>query len=242
MTEIDNPSEERLRDRLVSLTRDLVLIPTCVTQPREMERGIEFICNHLEGLKKINIQRFQCEESPSLLALPDGIEIPEVLLCGHLDVIAHEDLRDYRSSLSEGRIYGPGSGDMKGQLAILLELFHSFHSRYEGLSLGILITSDEEQGGTRGARYLFEDVGLRCGVAILPDGGSLDEITIEEKGFVHLEIRSESHSGHAAWPWLTRNPLERLWLPHIHLPVHQMDRPHLLHGLHLKQDYLLIPL
>jgi succinyl-diaminopimelate desuccinylase len=99
---------------------------------------------------------------------------------------------------------------MKGPLAILLEVFRNLHMQYDNLPLGLAITSDEERGGNNGMRYLFDDVGLRCDVAMIPDGGSLNEITIEEKGILHLKIQSNGHSGHAARPWLGNNPLECL--------------------------------
>ncbi|NIP94173.1 MAG: M20/M25/M40 family metallo-hydrolase, partial [Akkermansiaceae bacterium] len=88
-------------------------------------------------------------------------EKPEVLLCGHLDVVGHPDISVYRSRVADGRVYGPGAGDMKGPLAILLELFKAFHTRHEDASIGLLVTSDEESGGQAGVRHVFEDRGFR---------------------------------------------------------------------------------
>jgi succinyl-diaminopimelate desuccinylase len=51
---------------------------------------------------------------------------------------------------------------------------------------------------------------LRCGVAIIPDGGTLNEVIIEEKGILHLRLRATGHAAHAARPWLGRNALEQL--------------------------------
>ena len=59
---------------------------------------------------------------------------------------------------------------MKGALAIMLELFSNFHKKYPDASLGIAVTSDEEKGGTSGIGYLFDEVGLKCDLAINPDG------------------------------------------------------------------------
>jgi succinyl-diaminopimelate desuccinylase len=82
--------------------------------------------------------------------------------------------------------------------------------QYDDLPLGLAITSDEERGGNSGMRFLFDEVGLRCDVALIPDGGSLNEVTVEEKGILHLNIQCNGHSSHAARPWLGNNPLERL--------------------------------
>ena len=99
---------------------------------------------------------------------------------------------------------------MKGQDAILVELFRSLHAQYPGISLGLALTSDEERGGADGMRYLCEEVGLRCGLAIIPDGGSLNDITTDEKGVLHAVIRRHGHAAHGARPWLGENAVELL--------------------------------
>ncbi len=202
--------DNNLEGRLVRLTRDLVLIESTDSRPDERRRCFQLVHNHLEGLDGLHLIDHRCGDYDSLLALPDGIDQPDVLLCAHLDVVEHPEPERYRSELRDGRIYGPGAGDMKGALAILLELFRKWHRQQPGVSLGLVITSDEERGGHCGLRYLVEDRGLRCGVAIIPDGGSLTEITSEEKGILHVELKARGMSAHAARPWLGVNAVESL--------------------------------
>ena len=199
-----------LQKRLVALTRDLILIPSDESRPDDIERCFDFIVNHVESIDNLEIKKHYHCNIPSLVVLPKNINHPKVLLCGHLDVISHSDSHSYRSHLTDGKIIGPGSADMKGPLAILLEVFRNLHMQHDNLPLGLAITSDEERGGNSGMRYLIDEVGLRCDVAMIPDGGSLNEITVEEKGILHLKIQSNGHAAHAARPWLGNNPLERL--------------------------------
>ncbi len=199
-----------LQKRLVALTRDLMLIPSDESRPDDIERCFDFISNHVESIDNIVIKKHYHCNIPSLVVLPKNVIKPRVLLCGHLDVITHSDSHSYRSHITDGKIIGPGSADMKGPLAILLEVFRNLHMQYDNLSLGLAITSDEERGGNAGMRFLFEEIGLRCDVAMIPDGGSLNEITVEEKGILHLKIQCNGHSAHAARPWLGNNSLERL--------------------------------
>ncbi|MBO1224676.1 MAG: M20/M25/M40 family metallo-hydrolase [Candidatus Scalindua sediminis] len=203
-------SSKDLQRRLVALTRDLILIPSDASHPEDITRCFEFIINHVESIDNITVKKYCHCDVPSLVALPKNVRKPKVLLCGHLDVITHSDVQRYRSHIADGRIYGPGSADMKGPLAILLEIFRNLHTQYENLPLGLVITSDEERGGESGIRFLFDEIGLRCDVAMIPDGGSLNEIIVEEKGILHLKIQCHGHSAHAARPWLGNNPLERL--------------------------------
>jgi succinyl-diaminopimelate desuccinylase len=199
-----------LQKKLVALTRDLILIPSDESRPDDIERCFEFIINHLESLDTIVIKKHYHRDIASLVVLPENMDHPKVLLCGHLDVITHSDSHGYRSHVTDGKIIGPGSGDMKGPLAVLLEVFMNLHMKYDNPPLGLVITSDEERGGDSGMRFLFDEIGLRCEVALVPDGGSLNEITVEEKGILHLKIQCNGHSAHAARPWLGNNPLERL--------------------------------
>jgi|TARA_B100000315_G_C14532977_1_gene567090 succinyl-diaminopimelate desuccinylase len=199
-----------VKERIVALTRDLILIPSTVSRPVERLRCYEFIKNHLEALDQIKVREYESKGIPSLLATAEGINKPKILLCGHLDVIDHPDKASYHSVVKEGRIYGPGSGDMKGALAILLEVFRNIHSQKPDASLGIAITSDEESGGASGIGFLVARKGLSCKSAIIPDGGSLNEITVEEKGILHLKISSYGHPVHSARPWLGKNPIQEL--------------------------------
>ena len=180
-----NPEEE-LSKRLTALTRDLVLIPSTDTRFEERARCFEFVQNHLDALDGIELRFEESNGYTSLLALPDSHSNPEILLCGHLDVVEHPGLPAYRSTIENGCIRGPGTGDMKGQLAILLELFREFHTEHPGLSLGLAVTSDEEQGGENGVRYLVEEAGLRCGIVIIPEK-KVEEVVAQTEQVLRTE-------------------------------------------------------
>jgi len=207
MSELSN---KELSARLTALTRDMILIRSTETLPEERARCFQFLRIQLESLDGVLIREYEKNGYGSLVALPDGIDSPDLLFCGHLDVIDHLNLTRYESHLGDGRIYGPGAGDMKGANAIMLEVFRDLQQRFPGISIGLAITSDEEQGGESGLQYLVEDVGLRCKQAIIPDGGSLNELTTEEKGILHLRVHSQGNAAHAARPWLATNALEQL--------------------------------
>ncbi len=201
---------ENLKSRLTSLTRDLILIPSTESRPAERKRSIEFLQHHLDSTPGVKIDTFERNGHESLVLRPDGCEAPEILLCGHVDVIEHSEPDCYHSKVEDGKIIGPGSGDMKGQIAIMIELMRTIHRHGNGASVGLAITSDEERGGADGVRYLLDEIGLRCGVAIIPDGGSLGEITTAEKGVLHARLVQHGREAHAARPWLGENAIEKL--------------------------------
>ncbi|WP_193213151.1 M20 family metallopeptidase [Luteolibacter marinus] len=194
-----------LTDRLVALTRDLILIPSTDSAPQERARAFSYFRNHLESVPGIRLERHESGGYESLVALPAGKENAGVLMIGHLDVIEHPDLDLYRSHIDGGRLYGPGAGDMKGALAIMLKLFSDLHRSDPGLPLGMVVTSDEERGGEHGVGFLVREAGLRAAHAIVPDGGSIHDVTVEEKGIAHLRIHTRGRAAHAARPWLAHN-------------------------------------
>lgn len=202
--------DTQLSDHLVALTRDLILIPSTDSRPDERARAFSFFLNHLEPLDGVRVQRHQSGGYESIVALPAHHDRAEILMIGHLDVIEHPDLNLYRSHIHDGRLYGPGAGDMKAALAIMLKLFSDIHRESPGIPFGIVITSDEERGGEHGIGYLTRDAGLSTTHAIVPDGGSLHEVTVEEKGIAHLQLVARGAASHAARPWLANNAAARL--------------------------------
>ena len=199
-----------LIERLVSLTRDLMLIPSTDSRPLERERCLALLRGHLEAVDGVCLREYECAGYRSLVAAPCGVERPDILMVGHFDVIDHPGVDVYRSRIADGRIYGPASGDMKGQVAIMVVLFRRLQESHPGISFGVAFTPDEEIGGQHGVRHLFEEGRLRCGMAIVPDGGSINEITVEEKGILHLRLGCVGRESHAARPWLVPNALLQL--------------------------------
>ncbi|MEM7013242.1 MAG: M20/M25/M40 family metallo-hydrolase, partial [Verrucomicrobiota bacterium] len=199
-----------LRERLIQETRDLILIESTDAKPDRRAECFRWLRNHLDQLPNLTLTMHESGGYESLVAMPKGLDQPEILLCGHIDVVEHPEPGAYEPSVADGRILGPGAGDMKGQVVILLELMRQIHNSHPGASVGLAITSDEEIGGEHGVKFLVEERGLRSGVAIIPDGGSLSEITVEEKGVIHLLAQCEGVSAHGARPWLGKNALELL--------------------------------
>jgi hypothetical protein len=46
----------RLRERLIALTRDLVLIPGSEERPHDLRRAVEWVRNHLESLESVEVR------------------------------------------------------------------------------------------------------------------------------------------------------------------------------------------
>jgi len=103
------------------------------------------------------------ENRPNLIARIKGRgDAPPLLLQGHVDVVttAHQDWKypPFEAVEADGFIWGRGALDMKSGVAMMLAAF--LRASVEGASLPgdviLAVLSDEEVGGTYGARYLVE--------------------------------------------------------------------------------------
>jgi acetylornithine deacetylase/succinyl-diaminopimelate desuccinylase-like protein len=103
------------------------------------------------------------ENRPNLIARIKGQgEAPPLLLQGHVDVVttAHQEWRypPFDAVEAEGFIWGRGALDMKSGVAMMLAAFLRASVEEATLPGDVLLAvlSDEEVGGTYGARYLVE--------------------------------------------------------------------------------------
>jgi acetylornithine deacetylase/succinyl-diaminopimelate desuccinylase-like protein len=100
---------------------------------------------------------------PNLIArLPGRGTAPPLLLYGHVDVVTTVDQEwqhpPFAGDLVDGYVWGRGALDMKGGVAMMLATVLRAHTERWELpgDVVLCIVSDEENGGTDGARFLVE--------------------------------------------------------------------------------------
>ena len=72
MTATDGAADGALRDRLVALTRDLILVPSSVAHLAEIERSLDLLRIQLDTVAGVRLEEHRCEDVPALVVLPDG--------------------------------------------------------------------------------------------------------------------------------------------------------------------------
>jgi glutamate carboxypeptidase len=123
------------------------------------------------------------------------------LLLHHIDTVHPGGaLAENPWRIEGGRVYGPGSLDMKGGIAVSLAAMQVLHAEQVDLpaSVTCLLTSDEETG-SRTSRALIEDLARRhsavyCLESALPDG----RLKTSRKGtglFVLEVVGRAAHAG-----------------------------------------------
>jgi succinyl-diaminopimelate desuccinylase len=195
--------------RVVDLLKDLILVRSTAANPEGLHHALRLIRSHVEDVPGLRVENHLSGGLPSFVALPGNVERADVMLVAHVDVVEAPPEHFY-PVVEERRLYGRGAGDMKGQIAVLTDVFRSMLLAHPGLPIGLMITTDEESGGEHGVRYLLEDKGYRCGRAVIPDSGRLNEIVVVEKGIINGRVVSRGRAGHSSRPWLSDNAVHRL--------------------------------
>ncbi|MFI5273490.1 MAG: M20 family metallopeptidase [Ktedonobacterales bacterium] len=195
-----------LIERLTETASSLIGYPTVAGSTADIAGCLAWVRAHVTAAAPdVHMRDFEDAGHASLL-LAHGETAPRVLLCGHLDVVP-ADATDFAARRLPGsRLGGRGAADMKGPIAALLDVFVA--DPLPGL--GLLLTSDEETGGTHGTGYVFDRLPDRPRVVLLPDGGATMRLVAEQKGVLRMRVIATGHATHGARPWLGQSAIERL--------------------------------
>ena len=209
----------RREQELVALTQDLIRMPT-LNPPGH---GYLEICEYLE--KRLTARGFACEmvrahgtpgdsdKYPrwNVIARREGTQGGEcVHFNSHIDVVEVGQgwtFDPFGGEVSEGKVYGRGSCDMKGGLAasiIAAEVFVDLVPDYAG-AIEISGTADEETGGFGGVAYLAEQGYFRperVQHVIIPEPLNKDRICLGHRGVWWAEIETHGHIAHGSMPFL----------------------------------------
>jgi acetylornithine deacetylase/succinyl-diaminopimelate desuccinylase-like protein len=145
----------------------------------------------------------------------DGSERP-LLLSGHVDVVPVERNKwshdPFGGEIIEDQIWGRGTLDMKGALAMYLEIFLLSFRQKLPLKRDIILAAvaDEEAGFTHGSRFLSQkhpdlvnaEYGMTEGGALTVYLGNMKTypIQVAEKSVCQLRFHTKGKPGHGSVP------------------------------------------
>jgi acetylornithine deacetylase/succinyl-diaminopimelate desuccinylase-like protein len=158
------------------------------------------------------------DERPNLVARLKGRgDSPPLLLYGHVDVVttAGQDWTHppFAGEIVDGYLWGRGTIDMKGGVAMFLSAFLRAHA--EGADLPgdviLVLLADEENEGKYGAKYLVEEhpglfegvryaLGEFGGFPMRLAGQTFYPIMVSEKQCCWLKATVHGPGGHASMP------------------------------------------
>lgn len=206
------------KEAFISKLYRFLAIPSISAQPQHRDdvlAAAQFVEEELKriGMEQVEIIEGLPDEHPLIRAQwMHADSAPTVLLYAHYDVQPVDPLSLWQSppfqpEIRQGKIFGRGSCDDKGQLFLLLKVLEGFLKTSGKLPVNVkvLFEGEEESSGKHIQRYVHEHaVELKASVAVLLDSGmfaaGMPTISTGLRGIVCAKIScrsaaSDLHSG-----------------------------------------------
>lgn len=176
----------------------------------------EYIARILEDIG-FDVDEHMAEEGrPNVVGVMHGEEgSPKLILNGHMDTVPPGDFEKwnfdpYGGEISDGRLFGRGSCDMKGGLAAMMTAVKAIVDSGAQLRGDIIFTAvvDEEKGGYKGTKYIVDN-GVLGDYALIAEPSQMD-IHIAHKGDLGIEVTVYGKTAHAANPERGINAIHKM--------------------------------
>ena len=135
---------------------------------------------------------------------------PAVILAGHLDTVPLQE-GDFPARREDGRVFGRGASDMKGALAVMIELWNRLEKDALPVEL-VLVFYDREEGpiAQNGLLPLLEQrPDLRkASLALCLEPTDL-ALQLGCCGSMHATLTFRGKSAHSARPWQGENAIHK---------------------------------
>ncbi|MGW6709547.1 M20/M25/M40 family metallo-hydrolase [Streptomyces sp. NPDC054956] len=148
--------------------------------------------------------------------LPGTGQEPPLMLLGHADVVGAQpdgwSRPPFSGEVADGRIWGRGTLEMKGQIAaslLVVQLLTAHRIRLKRDVL-LVVTADEEAGSRLGAYWLWENhrslveaefaFNEGGGQRFVTPGGPVHTVQVAEKGSARMRVTARGPGGHASVP------------------------------------------
>lgn len=187
----------------------------------ERLRPLGFVCETISsGPEHFRVTNLWAKR-PTATARQAGATTKFLVFAGHTDVVPSGPLKQWQSdpftpTLRAGKLYGRGAADMKTSIAAFVVAAEEFVAAQPEttLSIGVLLTSDEEGpalDGTVKVCQALELRGERLDYCIIGEPTALersgDTIKNGRRGSLSGRLTIKGVQGHIAYPQLAKNPI-----------------------------------
>lgn len=206
--------EDKDVDLLIKMTQELVRIPS--PNPPGNEKGCaEYISRTLTEWGVETEMVFEpYPHRPQVVAMASGREPGRTLILnGHMDVVPEGSLNrwednPYGGMIKGDRIYGRGSSDMKGALAVMMVLAKLLHEKGFPRGKVMFQFAIGEETGEPGTKDLLIKRGIKGDYGIVLEPTSL-RVATAEKGLAWFRVTLTGRPSHASIAEQGINPIEK---------------------------------
>jgi len=189
---INDHAEEQLQ-----FVIDLCNQNSYTTNKTGSDRVAEMILNRLDGCFNSHNIIPQIEfGNHHILRMQD--DLPSIILLGHMDTVFPPD-HGFQTCRREGDfLYGPGTGDMKGGLAVFVYAIKALQASdlLGRIPITFILGSDEEIG-SMSSRFIYEKENKKAAACLVAECGGLNgKIVVSRNGKMGIRIESFGQDRH----------------------------------------------
>ena len=220
------------KHRVARLTQKLIQAPSENPPGSEYEAAM-LIKKELKDMGlDVSIYEYK-RNRPNIIATLKGKTGKTLLINTHIDTVPagtgwkHPP---FSGKIENGKIYGRGASDCKGNTASCIEAIRSLIETSTELNGALVFaaTVDEEMGSKEGLKILIKKRILKPDAALIVDSDGFN-IDIAQKGLIHFKITVRGKKAHGAYPHMGINAIIRS--SEIILKLSSMKLPHTPHML-----------
>ncbi len=205
------------QNRLIKLTQKVIQFNSVNPPGNELALS-KFIEKDMRSLGlDVKIHSFE-KDRPNVTATLKGswprakAAKEAILLTPHFDTVpigSGWKFNPLGGQIHQGKIYGRGASDDKGNLTCCMEVMRSLVEDGVRLRRDIIMsaTVDEETGSHCGIIPLLDRKILKPKVAVIMDSDEFDTI-VAQKGLIHMRIQIFGKKAHGAYNWRGVNSIE----------------------------------
>lgn len=190
---------------LIDTTKQLMSFQAVTGDTLAASRMLDWIEAELQPVP-VYIKRHEFEGYPALVVTSQKTQKPRLWLAGHVDVVDASP-EGFAPVERDHKLYGRGSCDMLFAVAAYIELLKELDLSVREYDFGVMLTSDEETGGFKGARLVLTEGGYTGDLVFLPDGGGPWKFEEAAKGMLGLRVHAHGVTGHGSRPWMGRSAI-----------------------------------
>jgi len=202
------------RDRYIMEVGEFISIPSVSTDPRHkasVRRCADWLAAQLTAAGMTRVQAYLTGGHPVVYGEWMGASGPTLLVYGHYDVQPPEpidkwDSPPFEATLRDGRLFGRGAADDKGQLFLHIKAIEAY-LRCRGrlpVNIKMIIEGEEEIGSPHLEAFLREHRDILCAdLAVISDTSffarGVPTICYGLRGIVmmQIEVRGSKHDLHS---------------------------------------------
>jgi len=205
------------KKRLISLTQKIISINSENPPGNEFALA-KFVEKDMRSLG-LNVKTYSyADKRPNVIAILKG-NLPgrksaqeAILITPHMDTVplgVGWKMSPLGGKIINGKLYGRGATDDKGNLASCMEVMRSLAEDRISLKKDIVMaaTVDEESGSHYGIIPLLREKILKPRFALVLDSDEFDTIVVQ-KGLIHCRLQIFGKKSHGAYNWRGVNAVE----------------------------------